>query len=106
MLEVRVWLGKLIDEIEYELEPPAPSYSAYELQRQRNIVANARMLLQLAKHSLRHARGRTIARMAFLESECSKAKAGVLESERELEKIEQCVHVHGIVDGGPLLVST
>ena len=92
--EVRDWLKQLIDELESELEPPAPSYSPYELKRQRTIVSNARMLLQLAQGALRGAGvGASIARIAFLESECSKAKAHVLECECELENVERHVNV-------------
>ena len=87
------WLEQLIDELESELELPAPSYSQYELERQRSIVSNARVLLQLAQAELRNApEGSSAVRIAFLESECGKAEARVIESERELEKVEQRVH--------------
>ena len=82
------------DELESELEPPPPSYSQYELERQRTVVSNARFLLQLAQDSLRDARARSSAvHIAFLESECSKAEGRVFESERALEKVEQHVVV-------------
>ena len=76
-------------------EPPArPSYSVYELKRQRTIVSNARTLMLLAQAALRDAGvGFSAVRIAFLESERSKAEARVFESERELEKVEQNVVV-------------
>jgi hypothetical protein len=77
-----------------QLEEP-PSYSQYELDRQRTVVSNARLLLQLAQADMREAPvGCSAVRVAFLERECSKAEARVREStERELEKVEQHVVV-------------
>ena len=51
-----------------------------------------RLLLQLAQAELREAPvGSSVVHIAFLESECSKAEAQLLESERKLEKVEQHV---------------
>ena len=52
---MREWLEEQIDELEAELEPPPPSYAPYELQRQRNIVSNHRLLVALAQAALRDA---------------------------------------------------
>ena len=80
-------MGLFIDESELE------RYSQYELERQRSIVSNARMLTLLAQAELGDAPvGSSAVRIAFLESECSKAEARVIESERELEKVERHVH--------------
>ena len=71
------WLEAQIGKLEAELEPPPPpSYALYELQRQRNIVSNDRVLLALAQAALRDApAGASSARLAFLESERHKAEA-------------------------------
>ena len=92
--EVREWLEELIEQVieETELEPPPPSYAPYELQRQRNIVSNNRVLLALAQAALRDApAGASSARVAFLESDRHKAEACLQESSRVLLAIEQHV---------------
>ena len=90
--EVREWLEEQIDELEAELEPPPPSYAPYELQRQRNIVSNHRLLLALAQAALRDApAGASSSRLAALESDCRKAEACLQESSRTLVVIEQHV---------------
>ena len=90
--EVREWLEEQIDELEAELEPPPPSYAPYELQRQRNIVSNHRLLLALAQAALRDAPvGASSSRLAALESDCRKAEVCLQESSRTLVVIEQHV---------------
>ena len=51
--EVREWLELLISELAHALEPP--SCSAYEVERQRTVVGNNRMLLELSQAALRDA---------------------------------------------------
>ena len=90
--EVQEWLEAQIGKLEAELEPPPPSYAPYELQRQRNIVSNNRMLMALAQTALRDAQaGASSSRLAFLESERHKAEARLQESSRVLLAIEQHV---------------
>ena len=77
-----------LSELEVELKPP--KYSAYELERQRTIVRNRRFLLEMSQAALRDAPvSSSSAHITFLERECCKEEAAVLESLRELEKIEQ-----------------
>lgn len=81
---VSEWLNELIS----DLEPP--TYSAYELQRQRNILSNARALLAMAEIALRDAPSDcSSAHLAYLERECSQAASCVAEAERKLESVEQ-----------------
>ena len=87
------WLEAQIGKLEAELEPPPPpSYALYELQRQRNIVSNNRMLLALAQAALQDApAGASTSRLAALESDRLKAEACLQESSRALVVIEQHV---------------
>ena len=89
---MKKWLEAQIDKLEAELEPPPPSYAPYELQRQRNIVSNDRVLLALAQAALQGApAGASISRLAALESDRLKAEACLQESSRALVVIEQHV---------------
>ena len=84
--EVREWLEALISELEYELVPP--SYSSYEVERQRTVVGNSRMLLALSQAPLRDAPvGSSTAHLAYLERERHNAEERLAESEFELEQV-------------------
>ena len=84
--EVREWLELLISELAHALEPP--SCSAYEVERQRTVVGNNRMLLEISQAALRDAPlGSSTAHVAFLERECRNAEAHLVESEHELERV-------------------
>ena len=86
---VQHWLDEQISELVYDLEPQPPKcYSAYELRRQRFIVANGRVLLEMAQRELQHvAAGCSNAHLAHLKKECEKAEAEVSEAVRMLELI-------------------
>ena len=88
-LDVQHWLEERISELADDLEPqPLKCYSAYELSRQRSVVANCRVLLQMAQHELQHVpAGCSSAHVAHLKKECEKAEAEVSEAVRELELI-------------------
>ena len=80
--KVKHWLDQQISELVYDLEPQPPKcYSAYELRRQRFIVANGRVLLEMAQRELQHVpAGCSSAHLAHLKKECEKAEAEVLEA--------------------------
>ena len=86
-VQVRDWLEDLI----VELEPP--SYSMYEVNRQRTIVRNEKILLGLSQAALRDASLVDTSRdhLAFLKQECCKAEARVAKSVHDLNRIEQHV---------------
>ena len=85
---VQHWLDEQISELVYDLEPPSEPYSAYELNRQCTIVANSRVLLDMAQYELQHVpAGCSSAHLAHLKKECEKAEAEVLEAVRKLELI-------------------
>ena len=88
-LDVQHWLEERISELAYDLEPPPPKcYSAYEMRRQRSVVANRRVLLDMAQRELQHVpAGCSSAHLAHLKKECEKAEAEVLEAVRKLELI-------------------
>lgn len=84
--EVREWLQEQIDEVVYDLEPPPPVYSQYELQRQRNIMSNHRVLLEIAQADLQRSPGER-----WRQDEFRKAEALLMDSVRLLEFMEQHV---------------
>ena len=63
--------GEQISALISELEPVEPPvYSAYELERQRTVVCNERLLLELSQAALRDAPvGTSSTHLAFLEQE-------------------------------------
>ena len=88
-IEVRDWLEEQLSDLVDGLEPPPERYSAYELKRQRTIVGNTRLLLQLAKRALEDAPAScSSAHLAHLTDERDKAEKHVSEALRELERIE------------------
>ena len=89
--DVQEWLVEQINALISELEPVEPPvYSAYELERQRTVVCNERLLLELSQAALRDAPvGTSSTHLAFLEQECRKAEARVRNAVRhELEIVE------------------
>jgi hypothetical protein len=87
--QVRDWLEEQISDLADGLEPPSKSYSAYELKRQRTIVGNRRLLLELANHALKDAPAScSSAHLAYLTDECGRAEKSVSEALWELEQIE------------------
>ena len=83
---MKEWLEAQIDKLEAELEPPPPSYAPYELQRQRNIMSNHRVLLEIAQADLQRSPGER-----WRQDEFRKAEALLMDSVRLLEFMEQHV---------------
>ena len=81
-----------LDDVISELQPP--TYCDYELNRQRTIVSNTRMLLDIARKAESDALACSTSSahtLSFLRDDVRKAEANVRQSVCRLEYIEQCI---------------